>query len=320
MPDPAPTPAEPEPATTPEAQQSAAEPTPAEPAPAEPTIVEATVAEPTTAEPTVADPADLVAPAVDPLLLTPTGPRKASRGTRRALVVAGLLAVTAASATVTVAVGKPESAPRAVAAAPASASPTASASPSESATPTPTPTPTPTAAPKPTSTLSGSVSGGKHSGDLRYFLLPVPDQADPYGSPDGTDMTMDDIAAQYSKDTDIKGVLDSWGFEGASTRTYRTRDGKVEVTTELKKFGRADRAKGFAQNSSFKGDSFDVDGVDGAKGWAFKPEQQAYTGEMVGVGYQGDVVFEIRVSVKGDPDRALLADAMKRQRDRLANG
>ncbi|BAJ29854.1 MULTISPECIES: hypothetical protein [Kitasatospora] len=245
-----------------------------------------------------------------------------------ALSVAGLLAVTAASAVVTVAVGKPDRADRAVAAAPApsgsGASPSASASASAAPTPTPSPTPStpppPPPAPRPSSTLQGSVSGGKHSGDLRYFLLPVPDDADPYGSPDGAMMSMEDLQAQYSKNVDIKSVLDSWNFKDAATRTYRTRDGKSEVRIDLKRFSRTDRAQGFADNSSFDQDSFDIAGVSNAKGYIFKPEQQAYTGHLIGIGVVGDVVYEVTVDVQGDPDKALLADAMKRAHDRLANG
>ncbi|WP_033217259.1 hypothetical protein [Kitasatospora phosalacinea] len=234
-----------------------------------------------------------------------------------ALSVVGLLAVTAASAAVTVAVGKPDR-PGPAAAAPAV--PTPAPSPSPTPTPSPSPTPTPTVAPRPSSTLKGSVSGGKHSGDLRYFLLPVPDDADPYGSPDGAMMSIEDIQSHYSKDTDVKGVLDSWDFKDAATRSYRTRDGKTEVRVELKRFSRADRAQGFADHTSFEQDPFDVDGVPNARGYAFKPKQQAYTGELIGIGVVGDVAYEVTVDVQGDPDRALLADAMKRARDRLANG
>ncbi|MFE1316547.1 hypothetical protein [Kitasatospora phosalacinea] len=243
-----------------------------------------------------------------------------------ALSVAGLLAVTAASAAVTVAVGRPDRPGRAVAAAPSGAVTSAAASPSASPSPSPTPartsspTPSPTLAPRPASTLKGSVSGGRHSGDLRYFLLPVPDDADPYGSPDGAMMSTDDIQAGYGKDVDVAKVLESWDFKDAATRTYRTRDGKTEVRVDLKRFKRTDLAQGFADHSSYDREPFDVDGVPNAKGYVFKPEQQAYTGELIGIGVVGDVVYEVTVDVQGDPDKALLADAMKRTRDRLANG
>ncbi|MFJ5882971.1 hypothetical protein [Kitasatospora cineracea] len=289
-----------------------------------------------------ADPEPTPAPAPEPTVLLkpqpqsepqpqpqsqpqPGPPRRLPRAVGVGLSVAGLLAVTAASAAVTVAVGRPDRpAHPAAAAAPLSAGPGSSPSPSPSASPTPTPppapSPTPTVAPRPASTLQGSVSGGKHSGDLRYFLLPVPDDADPYGSPDGAMMSMDDLQARYSKSVDLKGILDSWGFKDAATRTYRTRDGKTEVRTDLRRFGRTDRAQGFADNTSFDRSSFGIDGVPNAKGYVFKPEQQAYTGELVGIGVVGDVVYEVTVEVQGDPDKALLVDAMKRARDHLANG
>ncbi|MFI1519132.1 hypothetical protein [Kitasatospora cineracea] len=257
--------------------------------------------------------------------------RRLPRAVGVGLSVAGLLAVTAASAAVTVAVGRPDrpAHPAAAAALPstgpgsgagAGAGPSPSASPTPTPPPAPSPTPTPTVAPRPSSTLQGSVSGGKHSGDLRYFLLPVPDDADPYGSPDGAMMSMDDLQARYSKSVDLKGILDSWGFKDAATRTYRTRDGKTEVRTDLRRFGRTDRAQGFADNTSFDRSSFGIDGVPNAKGYVFKPEQQAYTGELVGIGVVGDVVYEVTVEVQGDPDKALLFDAMKRARDHLADG
>ncbi|MFJ1795707.1 hypothetical protein [Kitasatospora griseola] len=287
-----------EPAAEPADQPAATEPTPSGPAPAGP---EQTVVEPAAPEQQTAD-------------------RGLPRAAAVALSVAVLLAVTATSTALTVAVGKPDRAKHAAAAPAPATSASASASASPSPSPTPTPTPTPTVAPRPASTLQGSVSGGKHSGDLRYFLLPVPDNADPYGSPDGAMLSTDDLQAQYNDSVDIKEVLDSWGFKDAAGRTYRLRDGKTEVRSELKRFSRTDRAQGFADHTSYSSDSFDIDGVSNAKGYIFKPKQQAYTGALIGIGVVGDVVYEITVEVQGDPDKALLFDAMQRERDRLTNG
>jgi len=302
-----------EPAAEPADQPAATEPAPSAPAPAG--TGQAAVEQPA---PAGSEQEDASQPAAE----KPAAGRGLPRAAGVALSVAALLAVTATSAAVTVAVGKPDQSKR-VAAAPAptaGASASASASPSPSATPTPTSTPSPIAAPRPASTLQGSVSGGKHSGDLRYFLLPVPDDADPYGSPDGAMMSTDDLQAQYSDSVDIKEVLDSWGFKDAAGRTYRLRDGKTEVRSELKRFGRTDRAQGFADHSGYGDNSFDIDGVANAKGYIFKPKQQAYTGALIGIGVVGDVVYEVTVEVQGDPDKALLFDAMKRERDRLTNG
>ncbi|MDH6141471.1 hypothetical protein P3T35_003490 [Kitasatospora sp. GP30] len=244
-------------------------------------------------------------------------PRRVPRGVTVTLATLGLLAVTAASATVTVAVGRPDHPHRAAVA--ATTGPGTGAAPSTG--PTPVPLPSITLAPEPGSTLHGTADGGTHGGDLRYFLLPVPDGAEPYGSPDGTALTVDDLAAQYAQSTGIKSVLDSYGYQEAVSRRYRTADGKAEVESRLMRFATQGSAQGFANGASFAGGSpIDVPGDSTAKAYVFKPEQQAFTGRLVGVSTVGDVEYEVTVDVKGDPDQGLLADAMKRQRDRLSHG
>ncbi len=254
----------------------------------------------------------------------PDGRRRTPRAVGVTLATLGLLAVTATSAAVTVAVGKPDHRST-VAGASATAGPSASPSsaPAASATPSaaPVPIPTLTLAPDPSSTLHGTVSGSTHGGDLRYFLIPMPAGAEPYGSPDGAALTMDDLSKEYTKSTDIKSVLSSYGYQESVFRQYRTSDGSMEVASRLMRFSGSDMAKQFAANATFsKGDSIDVAGDGDAKGYVLKPDQPAFTGEMIGLSYVGDVEYEVTVYVKGDPDKALLSDAMKRQRDRLSSG
>ncbi|PYC76095.1 hypothetical protein C7C46_23075 [Streptomyces tateyamensis] len=277
------------------------------------------------AEPSAEVPTELwLAPPAEPP--GSPAPRRPARAVTVALATAGLLAVTAVSATVTVAVGKPDHPRRtaAAAAAPssgASASASAPAAPSSSPSPTPVPVPSLSLAPAPGSTVHGTVNGNTHGGDLRYFLLPIPDGGESYGSPDGVALTMDDLSKEYSKSTDIKSVLDSYNYQESVYRQYRTADGRLEVSARLMRFSSRDYARDFAKNATFsKGDPVDVDGDSNAKGYVFKPEQQAFTGELIGVSFVGDVEYEITVDVKGDPDKALLADAMKRERDRLSSG
>ncbi|AUG78740.1 hypothetical protein CFP65_3970 [Kitasatospora sp. MMS16-BH015] len=239
-----------------------------------------------------------------------------------ALAVAGLLAVTAVSATVTVAVGRP--AGRKPVAAAKSAAPTVSSSPSAGPTPSPAVTPTQSAAPAPapSSTVHGTVDGSTHGGDLRYFLLPLPDGAEVYGSADGLSLSQKDVSAEFGNADQMGQVLDSYGYQDdAATRHYRTADGRQDVTTRLLRFKSRQMAKEFARGMSFKkGDSFEIDGDGDAQGVQLTPEQQAWTGELIGVSSVGDVEYEVTVMVKGTPDKALLVDAMKRQRDRLASG
>ncbi|MEK2493620.1 hypothetical protein WN990_29115 [Kitasatospora purpeofusca] len=243
--------------------------------------------------------------------------RKRPRAVGVALATAGLLAVTAVSATVTVAVGKPDHRP-AVAAATASSAPPATAS----ATPTTAPpaAPAPAPVPTPTSTLKGTVSNGRHDGDLQYFLLPIPEGGESYGPADGMLLTEKDMGEQMGGAEAIK-ALKSFGYKDSATRTYRTADGKAEVTVTLLRFSTPARAAEVARNYTLDGlDPVEITGDPAAHGYVDKPKQQAYTGSLSGISSQGDVQYIIDVEVKGTPDKALLSELMKRQRDWLTSG
>ncbi|MDH6127549.1 hypothetical protein [Kitasatospora sp. GP82] len=275
--------------------------------------------------------------------------RRPSRGVSSALATVGLLAVTAAGAAVTVAVGRPQARPGAVAVRPTPSGPTAesahptvrpsasptvvpspirsagaspSASRSASAGAAPTPTPAPAPAPAPSSTLHGTVDGSTHGGDIRYFLLPMPPGAESYGSADGAELSVKEVSAEYSNSDEIPVVLDSYGYQDDGViRRYRTVDGKQEVEARLLRFKSSAMAREFARSESFdNSESFDIDGDDDAQGYALKPPQEARTGKLVGVGHVGDIQYEVTVFERGTPDRSLLADAVKRQRERLADG
>ncbi|MFF2144001.1 hypothetical protein [Kitasatospora sp. NPDC058190] len=273
------------------------------------------------------EPAVVPEPAVKPVPEVVAGPvpgpapRRLPRAVGVALATAGLLAVTAASAAVTVAVGKPDSRPAAAAPAPRA---TASASASASATPSATPVPVPTAVPtepKPTSTVKGTVNGSKHEGDLRYFLLPIPDGGESYGPADGMALTHDNVSEMFGKPDDIDTLLGNMGYKDGATRTYRTADGKAEVTVTLLHLGSADIASRFVKFYNIKSEEpIDIDGDPNAHGFRKKPKNEAFTGSMTGIGSQGDVQYTIDVEVKGTPDKALLSDVMKRQREWLASG
>ncbi|MEU3566463.1 hypothetical protein ABZ761_41290, partial [Kitasatospora sp. NPDC006786] len=259
----------------------------------------AAAAPPAPAEPAVADAA---APAAEAGAAAPAAqpaPRRLPRAVGVALATAGLLAVTAASAAVTVAVGKPAARSAAAAPAPsrvaASASAGATASATASATPSAAPVPVPSAAPAepaPASTVKGTVKNGQHEGDLRYFLLPLPAGGESYGPADGMTMTNDDVAALFGKQDGIMDILGSYGYRSGATRTYRTADGKAEVTVTLLKFGSTAAARDFVKGYEVKSLSpFDIDGDPGGHGYLQAPKQQAYTGSMSGISSQGDVQY-----------------------------
>ncbi|MDY0811200.1 hypothetical protein [Kitasatospora purpeofusca] len=269
-----------------------------------------------------------VAAAQDP----PAGPaterrRRVPRSVAVALATAGLLAVTATSAVVTVAVGRPDGRPAVTAAAgaagasPTAVTPSTSAAPASPPDPAPSTPPTvPPAAPAPASTVKGTVSGGRHEGDLRYFLLPVPAGGESYGPVDGMPMTDEDLSAAYEEGLDIMDVLKSYKFKDAATRVYRTADGKTEVTVTLLRFGSAADARDYAKSHTMNGDPLEITGDPAAHGYVRKPKEQAYTGSMSGISVQGDVEYTVDVDVKGTPDKALLNEVMKRQRDWLTSG
>ncbi|MGW3040970.1 hypothetical protein ACWC9T_13225 [Kitasatospora sp. NPDC001159] len=260
-------------------------------------------------------------PAAEPEAVAAPGPapRRLPRAVGVALATAGLLAVTAASAAVTVAVGKPDTRPAAAAPAPVTTA-SASASATPSAVPVPVPTAVPTE-PKPASTVKGTVNGSTHEGDLRYFLLPIPDGGESYGPADGMAMTHDEVSAMFGKPDDIDTLLKDLGYKDGALRTYRTADGKAEVTVTLLHLGSADIASRFVKFYNIKSqEPIDIDGDPNAHGFRKKPKNEAFTGSMTGIGSQGDVQYTIDVEVKGTPDKALLNDLMKRQREWLASG
>ena len=85
----------------------------------------------------------------------------------------------------------------------------------------PTSAPAIAAAPAPTSTVTGSVQNGVHSGDLRYFLLPPPQgPSSVQGNPDGTTETLSTIVTEYGGGY-TKQNLTQLDFTGACTRTYQ---------------------------------------------------------------------------------------------------
>ncbi|MDH6137401.1 hypothetical protein P3T37_006833 [Kitasatospora sp. MAA4] len=281
------------------------------------------VPEPSVPEPSVPDPLPAL-PAALPADAPVEAPaaRRLPRAAVVALATAGLLAVTAGSAAVTVLVGRPDHRSTVAATAPAAPGASASASPTAgpAASAAPVPLPSQSLVPSPSSTLHGTLSGSTHGGDLRYFLVPIPDGGESYGPADGAALTTDDLAKEYDSSTDIKSVLNSYGYQESVYRKYRTADGSMEVSARLMRFSSASSARQFAANASFStGDSFDLDGDSGGRGFLFKPDQQAFPGHLIGVSAVGDVEYEVSVDVKGDPDKALLTDAMKRQRDRLSS-
>ncbi|WP_042415710.1 hypothetical protein [Streptacidiphilus anmyonensis] len=210
----------------------------------------------------------------------------------------------------------------AVAASAPGASASASASASAGAAPTlPTGTPTPTPMPSPSSTVKGYVSGSSHSGDVRFFLLPVPDDAEAYGDTDGTKESVSDIAKEMGNASTSKSILEQLGCSGGAFRIYRTNDGQYTVTAHLIHFDSAGHAADWVSGLTFgHGDSFDVSGISDAKGQAINPSDSGGVGTLMGVSHVGDVEYEIDIQGTGSLDHSLLTPLMQREEKLLRTG
>ncbi|WP_152627953.1 hypothetical protein [Streptacidiphilus neutrinimicus] len=242
-----------------------------------------------------------------------TSPVRRRTGGKVAVGAAIWLAIAGGSAAIVANTGGGAAA---VAAARTSAS--ASASPSAAAV---LPTLPATPSPSPSSTVKGYVHGTSHSGDLRFFLLPVPDDAEAYGDPDGTTESVSDIANAMSNSSTSKQILHDYGCTGGATRTYRTNDGLYTVAVHLIHFGSAGSASEWVSGLSYAhGDSFDVSGVSNAKGQAIDPSESDGTGTLIGVSHVGDVEYEIVISGTGALNHSLLTPLMRRQEQRLGSG
>ncbi len=261
-------------------------------------------------------------------------PPDATPRARKPLVVAvfsvGWLLIAAATAGTVVAVGRgsdgaSQSAASAAGTAPSATSPASGVpSPTPSAPTSTSPTPTvPPTTPKPVSTVTGKVTSDLlHSGDLRFFLLPVPSDAGVIGAADGKPLTKDDVAKEYLNSADVLKSLNALGFKDGAYRDYQTGDAKYHVVVRLLHFGSAQSAKLW-----FQGDkpdplakAFPVNGFPDAKGYYLAPLRHGDLANLRGLYYTGDVVFEIFVIGQDPIDKNVLAGRIHKQVDRLTTG
>jgi hypothetical protein len=180
-----------------------------------------------------------------------------------------------------------------------------------------------TATPSAGSTTPGRLSGqvtkdGVHSGDLRYFLLPVPAGADDYDDPDGSVLTADDIAVASADQAGTRGALTTYGFRAGAYRTYLTADGATEVTVKLARFASPDQAAAYYGSLAPEGTALTLGSSHPARGYRLSSGSAESSDAELAVSYQGDV--QITVTVTGDqaPADTLLRDLVDAQFQRLA--
>ena len=194
----------------------------------------------------------------------------------------------------------------------AKASASADAAPT-SASPTPTPTPSPT--------VTGSVSDGIHSGDLRYFLLPPPQgPSSVQGDPDGTTETVDEAVAAYDGDSSQVSELQQAGFKTACDRTYQDSTLGANVEIQLIQFKSTYDAEQWTESFGLSGAgyaSISVPGVSAAKGWSYA-DNGSYN--LVGLYDEGDTFIEVQIFGTQSLPAQDLGQVIGAEHDRLANG
>lgn len=261
-------------------------------------------------------------------------------GRKRAAVAAfavGWVLIAGGTAGAVVAVGRSHTSQNAEGSAGGTAAPSTAANQTSSMTPTPTAAPSsspaslspplnppavPRSTPAPSSTVKGKVAKGVHSGDLRFFLLPVPSDASAIGTPDGDPLTAAGVAAAYSNGSDVLKALKQFGFKDGAARVYQTGDAKYHVNVRLLHFSSAAVAKAWAVNdkplSSWK--AFSIPGYPDVKAYDIPLDASAGEARLRAVGFRGDVFFEINVFGQPPVDHEVLIDRVRKQIARLDTG
>ncbi|WP_157436526.1 hypothetical protein [Actinospica robiniae] len=199
----------------------------------------------------------------------------------------------------------------------------ASAAPSPSpSTASAAPTTQPPTSATPTSTVTGHVSGGVHSGDLRYFLLPPPDgPSSVQGDPDGATETTNDVVDAYGGGSSVRSLLRELGFKAACDRTYQDSTMGANVTIELLRFagsnGSSQWLSGFTGSTSSGTKRISVPGVSGAVGWSY---HKGGTYVLIGAYRDGDTFFQVSIFGDEPVTASDLAQVIKAEHARLGNG
>lgn len=179
----------------------------------------------------------------------------------------------------------------------------------------------------PASTVTGTVSGGIHHGDLRYFLLPPSGgPSSVQGDPDGTAESETAVIGEYGTDGDsseITRVLKKLDFKSGATRTYQDSSLGADVTIELVQFGSPTEAKqwlGAFQGSLPMGSTaLTIPGEPGSTGWS-DADAVAGSYSLTGLFTEGDTYYDVTVVGPQEIDQSSLTNLMTSQYSRLANG
>jgi hypothetical protein len=170
--------------------------------------------------------------------------------------------------------------------------------------------------------VTGKVSNGVHSGDIRFFLMPVPSDASVVGPQDGDKLTAQNVAASYSDSSEAIKALQQLGFKDGAARSYQTGDAKYHVDVRLLRFGSADNARTWAAaDKPMAGwTAFGVPGYPDEKAYDIPLDASLGEARLRAVGFRGDVFFEVDVFGQPPVDHEVLIDRVRKQIARLDTG
>lgn len=170
--------------------------------------------------------------------------------------------------------------------------------------------------------MTGKVAKGVHTGDIRYFLMTVPSDASVIGTADGDMLTKDAVSKWYGNSADVSKELDQLHYLGGGTRAYQTGDGKYHVIVRLLQFSTPDAAQAWAAgdraNATWK--AFAIPGYPDEKAYDIPLDPAVHEARLRGIGFRGDVFFEVNVFGEPPVDHAVLIDRVRKQITRLDTG
>ncbi|MDJ0345083.1 hypothetical protein QMK19_31190 [Streptomyces sp. H10-C2] len=176
------------------------------------------------------------------------------------------------------------------------------------------------AEPTATSTVKGQVSNGVHTGDLRFFLLTPPRDAEIYGDEAGSPLTAADLASGSADDAAAQRALTTYGFKSGAYRTYLTAGGGAEVSFKLSRFADPASAAQYYDTHYYEGDKLSLPGGYPACAYHLKSGSDESADTLLAISYQGDVHITITVTGGRMPDQKLLQGLLDAQYQRLKTG
>ena len=170
--------------------------------------------------------------------------------------------------------------------------------------------------------MTGKVSDGVHSGDIRFFLLPVPSDASVVGTADGDKLDADTVASAYTNSSEALTALKELHFKDGATRRYQTGDAEYHVQVMLLHFGSAGYARDWAAGDKPVGDAkpFSIPGYPDEKAYDMPLDPSLGEARLRAVGVRGDVFFEVDVYGQPPVDHQVLIDRVRKQIARLDTG